>query len=1165
MMGAVSSFEKGNRFHLISGNKLETLAEDLSARLSHDCEKSVLAPETVVVQSRGMERWLLLKLAELRGISANINFPFPRSFVSDYVFKPLIGNRQEDSLSPDEYTWRIFSLLPEIISDPALSELKNYLGNYPDELKTFQLSQKIAGLFEQYLIFRPDVIRRWDNGENPFGNSRTGVWQWKLWQRTVRKGGRNFAGLYQDFMRCAWPNLYKDTPVHIPDFEELKKLKRIFLFGFSSMPPAFLDLFMAVSRYVDVYFYYLNPCQDEWQYDLSEKAGLRLFLGESRNLVEKADCREFYEQSGRMEDFESLYLGGGNPFLSSLGAQGREFFGLLSETDETPLPLFNEQPPESTLLEKIQRDIQFNLPPAEDNLVESADHSIQIHSCHSQMREVEVLFENLTAMFEKNPSLLPRDVLVLVPKIDSYAPYIEAVFKSVEQDDPRWCFVTVADRSQYSSSLEAETFLSILELTRSRFKAAEVMSLLEISAVCQNFGLDENKLEIIRNWLVEANVSWGIDGKFRKEVTGQEFEDQSWRNVIDRLLAGFALGSEQEDSGKIYNSSAEKSILPLHCCEGGNAEMLGSLAEYLQRLFELREKLYAADNDDNDERFSLNWWDGLLNGIIHDFFIESSEFARSISIIRQAVASILENIEKSGFSEKISPEIMTYELRRYFQFSTISGGFLRGGITFCEARPMRSIPSRVVCLLGMDEKSFPRSQNKQTFDLMQMRPRFGDRSSRNDDRFLFMESLLSARDCFYLSYVGQGVKDNEPLPPSIVINELLDYLNEHYTAADGKLSDLLCTLHPLQAFSWKYFVPQDKRREYEISPGIISYSAENARAAEQAFEPPRSFEFVSGELEDIPEDLLNITLDDLCDFFANPARYFLTKRLQIYPAVHDVPELSGREMFELNGLDRFKLAQSVLKDHLSNWRQLDKQALAEELRRRFHAAGMLPVGAWGDCIFEELVRDFFPFAEHVAKSTGEHISAFSSELEFDGKIRLRAYFDDFFQGEASPRQVLFRFSKLDKKIKYQLRGILYHLAAEASAPELLDNSPVETVMIGRDVTYSIAENGLDRAKNILSGLTDIYLRGLKRPLAIFPETSSTYIKSYLETGSMEAAMDKARSTWQGGFHPGEGEDEYFRFCFGTQFKDWLGFRSLASEMSEIFTMDLNADKGGGNA
>ncbi|MCP3968085.1 MAG: exodeoxyribonuclease V subunit gamma [Lentisphaerae bacterium] len=1148
-MGSVQDYSKDYNFHLISSNRLEILAASLACTLQEHVAANPLQAENIIVQSRGMERWLRLKLAHLAGVSANINFPFPRAFASDYIFNPLLNGRSENIIDPALYTWKIFNELPDLIdSDSSFSRLQSYLADDHDGLKAFQLSARIAGLFEQYLIFRPDLIKLWNIERNPLGSIPDSTWQYKLWRRVVRpKDGKTFAGLYSDFLQCASPKLHGKPDFKVPDFSALKRFKRIFLFGFSSIAPAFIDIYYALSRYVDVYFYYLNPSEGEWQYDLSERGMLKLILGEARNAVEKSDLRQNFELGDHLRDFESNFMGSGNPLLASLGAQGREFFGLLGSSEIEAHTLFPGTYQPRTLLKRIQADIQQNCIRGEEFFAVMPDDStIQIHSCHSPMREVEVLMENITAMFEADPKLLPSDIIVLLSDVETYAPYVEAVFKSLEESNPRWTHIAIADRTCLSSSREAEAFIGILKAARGRFKAAEVVSLLEIPVIAAAFGLNEDKNAILRSWIEDAGISWGLDSTFREQETGVAFAEQSWQQGLDRMLAGFAFGSEPENSGRLFETSDGTELLPFYCCDSDNAAELGALCRFISLLAELHKELSTA------QEITADWWNRVLCQVLDNFFPQNGDFGREIGMLREVVAGITGNMRSSGCQIDATPEVMLYELENYFENTSMSGGFLRGGITFCEARPLRSIPAKVICMLGLDERSFPRGDKRLSFDLMAARPRFGDRSSRNDDRYLFLEALLSARDIFYMSYVGQGVKDNEPRPPSVVVSEIIDYAHEHYETEN------LTVRHPLQAFSWEYF-----NRDSDAK--LISYSAENANAARALLHPAES-EREKDKLTDIPEELLSITLDDLCEFFVNPSQYFLRRCLSVEPKIREEYDLNDAECFDIDGLGRYKLAEIILREKLGVWQNLDQVEMRDYFKRRFHSAGAIPVGAWGDVKCDRILDEFFPFADRVSAAVSRVSAPVEAELKLKCGLNLQVKQHDFYETEAGTELIQFSFSGKSSSHKRLIRASVAALVAEACEANIKG-----VQLFGRDYNINLKALGVKDAIGSLEKLGKIYCDGLTAPLPFFPKTSTKFYTAMHGKGggSLDAALGKASKDWLGsGQFEGESSDPSMSYCFGREFKNWTGFSEYAATIVSALRLDARREavkSGGENA
>ena len=1174
-MISADNFSGENRFKLISGNRLELLAQDLSSRFAGG---DIFTPEIIVVQSRGMERWLSLRLAEFNGIAANLQFPFPKAFISNHIFRALSPDICERDVfpSPDISVWKICGLLPELIDlDRDFAQLKNYIADDRAGLKLFQLAEQLATLFDNYLVFRPDVITEWDKRKNPLASFPDSRWQMKLWNR-LSSGKRpvHFASMYADFLKLIYPRLYQEHGgmERQADCCTFELPPRIFFFGFTSLSPAFMDMIFAVSKITEVYFYYLNPCRVQaWEYDLSRKQEMRLISRELKNLVEKSAMKDDFIKHELKERLDILYAVQGNSLLGSLGTQGREFFGLINSlNEEGGGMLFDENPAADTLLHKIQRDIQELRNPAdeintEEALIDAADRSIQIHSCHSPMREVEALFENLIEMFERDASLLPKDVMVLVPEIEKYAPYIEAVFNSRPYDDPQWFFATIADRRRSRSEAEAAAFTGILNLCSGRFKAPDLLDILENPAVADCFDIEESKLPLIRQWICDANINWGIDREFREDTAGTAFYENSWRFGLARMQAGFAMGGNQAGDEKIFAGAYSGDILPSGGFSEQNAELLGRFVEFMELLFEMFNEIKNPEPDSyGNQAFTAPWWKRFLFGIINNFFSAKTCFAEAVQELREAADTVAGNMEKGGLQEKTSLEVMIYALKSGLDSTSVSGGFLRGGVTFCEARPLRSIPARVICMLGMDENSFPRQTRSSSFDLMGAKPRFGDRSARNDDRFLFLESLISARDVFYVSYTGQGNKDNTEYPPSVLVSELLDYIASGYRFApdtsQGKnredVERRLKIKHPLQAFSWRYFA-EDPDAANTVQPVVplVSYSSENLHAAETLFKQRGTKVFLEKELGPPPDELLRINLADLVAFFRNPAKYFLTKRLIIRPSVEDIPEIGECEKFALDGLDKYKIAETIIRDNIATWQSSGREVLREQLKRHCRASGALSPGAWGEQQFESLFLETAVFAGRIAPHVREKIDPLAASMIFENGVSMFVRLEDIYVNEQqSPCQMLFRYANL--KDSDMIRAAIFNLAANLEPVCKAAGAPLNTILTGKDKSCFYASPPPEAAAEKLRLLLDIFIGGLSAPLPFFPAASSAYYRSIRKDGDRKKALDAAVKKWESDFAgDAESKDDYCKFFYRSKFPSGDEFENAAMLIGDLLQLD----------
>ncbi|MGB5063168.1 MAG: exodeoxyribonuclease V subunit gamma, partial [Candidatus Competibacter sp.] len=632
------------------------------------------------------------------------------------------------------------------------------------------------------------------------------------------------------------------------------------------------------------------------------------------------------------------YLTVGNPLLASLGKQGRDFIDLLQVYPRTEWDGFVE-PDGETLLQRLQADILHlrerggeECPPLP---LRPDDRSLQIHACHGPMREVEVLHDQLLALFAARRDLKPSDVIVMAPDIAVYGPLIEAVFDGAPRE--RRIPFSVADQGAPVENPLVEVFFELLDLGGGRYDAAQVLGLLEPPAVRRRFGLTEDDLDRIRRWVRGAGIRWGIDAGIKSTWDLPVTAEHTWRAGLDRLLLGYALPGNGRE---LYGG-----ILPYDEVEGGEARALGCLQSFTEALFGLDARLR--------ERRPLAAWVEVLRGVLEQFFEPRDREENELQLIRAALETLRGNAELAEFDEPVLLSVVKSALRGQLNTAESGAGrFLGGGVTCCAMVPMRSIPFPVVCLLGMNDDAYPRPHRPVGFDLLATRFRRGDRSRRQDDRYLFLETLLSARACFYLSYVGQNIRDNSALPPSVLIGELLDVVDRgFYDIGGDRASARLLTRHPLQPFSRRYF-SGDAR--------LFSYAREWVEASRRAGRGEQvATALLAGILPEPEPALRTVNLEGLIRFFKNPARWLLRERLGI--RVKEGEEaLETREPFVLDGLENYQLLGQALELYRE-----DRPAAAIEAVLR--AGGALPHGQVGECVFAEAQERVVRFAGRLGR------------------------------------------------------------------------------------------------------------------------------------------------------------------------------------------------------
>ncbi len=697
---------------------------------------------------------------------------------------------------------------------------------------------------------------------------------------------------------------------------------------------------------------FTNPCKFYWG-DVRD----RRYLAKQANMQQNKILRvgEDTPTSGQL----GLLFGGddttdaevGNSLLASMGKLGRDNLYLLSELECQEVDAGFVDINRDSLLHHLQADI-LNLQEAGDpkaidsgakTPVSRDDSSLTIQDCHSPMREVEVLHDRLLGMMATDPSLKPRDIVVMVADINAYSPSIQAVFGNAPGE--RFIPYSISDRTADQESPLLKAFLHLLSLPESRCTAAELLSLLEVPAVSRRFELDAAQFDRVKLWVEEAGIRWGLNDDTASAFSLPAQHENTWLFGLQRMLLGYAMPLE----AGLFND-----IAPYDEVQGLDAQLAGQLAAFVDTLLAYR-KLLSADG-------TGEVWSKLLTGMIDAFFAVEQDEEPAARLIRDKLERWQQQLDDAGFDDSLSLAVVRDYLNDQLGGETVSQRFLVGQVNFCTLMPMRSIPFRVVCLLGMNDGVYPRTVAPVGFDLMVGRTRAGDRSRRDDDRYLFLEAMLAAQETLYISYVGRSIQDNSEKVPSVLVSELLEYAAQGYcvegdeglTSADSaaNLIRSLTYTHPLVPFSPDAFRGKQPSFAREWLPA--------ARGEGDAVAP-----FMSGSLDESwlePVDgVLTVELAELQRFWRLPVQYFFNRRLKIW-FEGQADALDDFEPFALDNLDRFRLRQSLLETMLE---QDSSESTVDSFFRQQKAQGMLPHSQFGALALNEEVGAVLPLYQHI--------------------------------------------------------------------------------------------------------------------------------------------------------------------------------------------------------
>ncbi|KAF5054670.1 RecBCD enzyme subunit RecC [anaerobic digester metagenome] len=1052
-------------FLLHASNRLENLAELLA-----EVVKTPLDPmkqETILVQSGGMQRWVSMQLARRHGICAGVRFPFPVGFAYELCRELRADLPPEYPLSQERMLWRITHLLRGLLDEPEFAPLARYVRE-DSELKSVQLAERIAYHFDQYLIFRPQWAARWERHElsGNFvlpGHIASEAWQARLWRELIRDmGGEHRAALLQR----AVAKLEKGSSLPILP-------TRVCVFGIPTLPPVYLDLLKALSRHSQVHVFLLSPCRKYWGDLLTHRERRRAYrAGENASPERPEDAMP----------------------LAGLGAVGKDFLELLIERDALETGLY-EKPDADTMLGQLQADI-LDLD-IRDEKTDFSDDSIQIHCCHSPLREMEVLQDLILDLLAKDASLSPQDILVMNPDIEAYAPVIQAVFGTPGEDAVPY---SISDRKPTRAAETIRLFLELLTFGQHRFEASRVCALLEAPPVRQRLNLEASDTQRVLEWVRASGVRWGLDRNFRRNAGLGDFGQNTWESGLSRLFLGYMTGAADPLHG----------IAPLALRGSAEQELLGRVTAWIDELATLWSRLHHT-------RAPSDWRDCLL-WILDAFFPQDPAHAEHLLAIRRTVTDLTGDM---GDFEA-DARTMLHLIRKRLDESGGESGFLASGLTFCGLRPMRSIPFRVVCLTGLTSTAFPRQDTPPGFDLMAARPRPGDRSLREDDRYLFLESIISARDSLILTYPGLSQSDNHEAPPSVLVSELLDFLDKGCTVGGQKPSEAIVFKHKLQAFHPDYFSAGSR---------LFSYSAQNRDAALALYAEHRSRQFFPAP--DAPEEAqseqeVEIDIEELTRFLTHPCRHLL-RALRIDPGRGEDDFLDEEPLAVPTGLEAYGPLQDLLRTALDE--------PAANLEGLLLAWQLLPPGQAGTDASRKLCSQIRTLADQARAVIGDEKAArLDLKLQL-GRVTLTGRLD--LHGD---RIVTCRPAKT--KSSDMLRLWVRHLAASASG------FAARSMHIGTDDCFPAPE--APDARKLLEGLLRLYTQGMRAPIPLFPRASLAFAEARFKGRKPKErpeALVQAMRQWEGGYmvNP-ERDDPHLAFLFRDAEPDWERFADVAEEI-----------------
>ncbi|PIE23214.1 MAG: hypothetical protein CSA62_08360 [Planctomycetota bacterium] len=1031
---------------------LDALAEELRERPLGPMER-----EQILVPSLGLRRWLTLGLAERLGSLAFCEMPLPARF-AQALCTQVLGEEETPGYERDALRWRIWRLLGESETLKG-GPLEKYLEEDPAQSKRYQLAKLLAARFDEYLLYRPELILAWEAeaAEPPKGPEER--WQRQLWLRLLAELGPGHLArrLLQAIQELEGDYAGPSLP------------RRISAFGLTTLPPAFLHLLRGLSRHCQLTLYWMAP--------RGEQGGAPAPLAESL---------------GRLSnDFEGM--------LAELASD--------TEIEQRSLP--RVIPRGEELLPRLQRCLLAAEPEAAAKWpIAAADRSLVVHRTYSPRRELEVLREEILAALDADPTLRPSDVVVLLANPKEHAPFVDAVFGREHGMASRLPY-HLSDRSLDQSNALAQCFAALLELPDTRLEREQVLGFLRRSPVRRRFAFDEELTLDIGAWCEELQLRWGIDGEERREDHAlPEYEGNSWRAALDRLLLGHACGDLEDPL---------LDTLPAALAGEGRAAELGRFLDFTELLFRrVREWRRGL----RPEEWAISLRDTALALLAPGDEREEA----AMRLLLEEIAAFGERCQEAGIEDALPLAAVREELLGRIADERHGSPFLDGRLCVAELKPMRSIPFRMICVAGLEQESFPRSDQKPSFDLIGLTgPREGDRSLRGDDRYLFLETVLAAGQRLVLSYTAFSSRDGSERPPSVVLAELFDMLDEQFRAPGEELvpaRDFVQIDHPLHPTSARYFDGKD--------PRLFSYRQDHVDASKLSLAGSREDAPWFSEALPVPEDasgIKTVELADLARFWQHPCAYFLRERLHlVFP--RDGFAGDEREPFDLKQLTRYRAGDELLR---RRWRRgAEAKVEAEEERKLLSLRGELPAAGLGLHAYELMAEGLELPGEFLAGAPLLDPQSFELKL---GEFRLVGALD----GLHAKGRIALRFGALRPQDRISLW--IQHIVLGACVHQGIFEHPLHSRLVGRDETSCFA--GYDEGmEDTLLWLLQYFFEGQERPLPLLPYASAAYAEQEKKLQQGKRAdkdpLAKAREAWKPSEFAKVGndsEDRALQLCF----------------------------------
>ncbi|XBC44247.1 MAG: exodeoxyribonuclease V subunit gamma [Buchnera aphidicola (Schlechtendalia peitan)] len=847
-----------------------------------------LNSEIFVTPNAQIDYWIKIFIANKYLITANINFLKFNTF----VWK-IFQNFSSHNYSNLEFTR--YYLIWKMMNLKNIKHFSNFISKSNSKIKLFEILSFLSKTFEQYLIYRPDWIKKWQENSKKQNNTHASTNQYEvLWIELIKYMNSKHQSTW-NFSNILFylENKFKKK-LNITQFPP-----RIFIFENTYLTPYHLIILKQISQLCDIHFFYTTPYQYEEQllskFNKIKKCNINLTQKNAADLLKTTRKFKIFIQ-------KKINIHNSMNYIASWGEYGLENTVLLNLIQKKQVNIFNTK--ETTcLLQKIQKNIiqnnflknnninKINIHNEKKYKIFKNDKSLAIHVCLTLRREIEVLHDNLLNILNTNHDILFHDILIISKNINIYTPYIYSIFNKINGKNYIPFFI-LSDTYLENKTTIFKIVIEMLDLPNISLDNEKILNLLSNVFILKKFKIKSKEIIILHKIIQQSCIT------FEADSTNETYESH-----INHEYNNLSIGEENIFLGRAMNDinyiTWNKNV-PYQYLSTKHYKIFGKFVTF-SILLKKWKKILSTEK-------SLKHWKILFEQFLQDFFINDDSEKQEIIFIKKQWNKIIDPGIRENYKGKISIKILKNELLNYNSQKINIHGCFSGKVTFCNGFKLRSIPFKVICILGMHEKFVIQKTSTSNLSLMYQYPRICDPHRPNKYKYLFLETLLSTKKFLLISYYKNSEHTNSIHEQSLIINQLFLYISKNFYISKKYNNKCKCQninklllhiyyFHTNELYSTKNFYHNYKFHSFSQTWFKIS---QLTRTYKNNFEKP------------LPKiQYKHINMFNLISFWKNPIRYFFNQRLHVKLNLITTNNLYQEDYF-IKAIDRYWINVDIL-------------------------------------------------------------------------------------------------------------------------------------------------------------------------------------------------------------------------------------------------------------